>query len=353
MIDDRKDDVLKAGVPEDGLSGVEKPEAEVQETGEPATPEQALAEQESLEEVAPEAEELTHKPVLTAEVLQYLQLKPNGIYLDVTFGSGGHSRAILEAEPTATVIAMDWDAVTLEAFGYPMQDEFGERLELVWGNFALLYKIAKKKNFPHFDGILADFGTSQVQIVNRPGLSIFRDAPLDMRMAPGHQVITAEHVLARSTEEKLREIFWQLGEEPYTRQIAKAIIEERRKRPLKTTKQLAELITKVVPYSHKKRRIHPATRVFQALRLYVNHELSNISAFLPAARDLLAPEGRLVCISFHSLEDRLVKQFFKNEERTEALEIVTNGVVMASEEELAKNPSSRSAKLRVAKLIKS
>jgi len=337
MIDDRKDDMLKAFEPE-LEEKVRK--AETLESCDLKESEEAL---ESV---------VTHKPVLVLEVLEYLNLKPNGIYLDVTFGAGGHTRAILEAETTATVIAMDWDAVTLEAFGYPMQDEFGERLELVWGNFSLLYKIAKKKDFPLFDGILADFGTSQVQIADRPGLSIFRDAPLDMRMAPGHQVITAEQVLARSTEEKLREIFWQLGEESYARQIARAIIEERKKRPIKTTKQLAELVAKVVPYAHKKRKIHPATKVFQALRLYVNHELSNISAFLPAARDLLAEDGRLVCMSFHSLEDRLVKQFFKNEERTETLEIMTNGVVTASEEELAKNPSSRSAKLRAAKLIK-
>lgn len=341
MVDDRTDRTPDTGIPETDV-----PEDEIVETG---TPE--AGEQEEREEVTSEPV-TTHKPVLVAEVLQYLALKPDGIYLDVTFGSGGHTRAILEAEPTATVIAMDWDAVTLETFGYPMQDEFGERLELVWGNFSLLYKIAKKKDFPLFDGILADFGTSQVQIADRPGLSIFRDAPLDMRMAPGHQVTTAEHVLARSSEEKLREIFWQLGEESYARQIARAIVEERKKRPIKTTKQLAELVAKVVPYAHKKRKIHPATRIFQALRLYVNHELSNISAFLPAARDLLAHDGRLVCISFHSLEDRLVKQFFKNEERMETLELVTNGVVTASEEELAKNPSSRSAKLRAARLIK-
>lgn len=295
---------------------------------------------------------VTHKPVLTAEVLHYLGLKPEGVYLDVTFGAGGHTRAILEAEPTCTVVAMDWDSVALETFGHPLQDEFGDRLDLVWGNFALLYKIAKKEDFPLFDGILADFGTSQVQIANRAGLSIYRDAALDMRMAPAHQMITAEQVLARSSEEKLREIFWQLGEEPYARQIARALVEERKKRPLKTTKQLAELVAKVVPFLHKKRKIHPATRVFQALRLYVNHELSNISAFLPAARDLLAEDGRLVCISFHSLEDRLVKQFFKNEERTGTLEIIADGVVTASEEELAKNPSSRSAKLRAARLIR-
>lgn len=296
-------------------------------------------------------QDIVHKPVLIAEVLQYIAPKPKGVYLDVTFGSGGHTRAILEAEPTCKVIAMDWDAVTLESFGHPMQDEFGKRLDLVWGNFALLYKIAKKEQFPKLDGILADFGTSQVQIANYAGLSIYRDAPLDMRMAPGHQVITAEHVIARSTEEKLREIFFQLGEEAYSKQIAKLIVQERAKKPIKTTKQLADLVARVVPYVPRKRKIHPATRVFQALRLYVNHELANISAFLPAARALLAPEGRLVCISFHSLEDRLVKQFFKEEERLGKLEMLSEGVVTATEEELRANPSSRSAKLRAAKSL--
>jgi 16S rRNA (cytosine1402-N4)-methyltransferase len=215
----------------------------------------------------------------------------------------------------------------------------------------LLYKIAKKEKFPLFDGILADFGTSQVQIANRAGLSIYRDAPLDMRMAPGHQVVTAEQVIARSTEEKLREIFFQLGEEAYAKQIARLIVQERAKKPIKTTKQLADLVVRVVPYAPRKRKMHPATRIFQALRLYVNHELANISAFLPTARTLLAPEGRLVCISFHSLEDRLVKQFLKEEERIGMLEVLTNGVVTATEEELQINPSARSAKLRAAKLL--
>lgn len=294
---------------------------------------------------------VTHKPVLMAEVLHYLAPKPKGVYLDVTFGAGGHTRALLEAEPACKVIAMDWDMVALETFGYPLQDEFGKRLSLVWGNFAQLYKIAKKEQFPPLDGILADFGTSQVQIAQRAGLSIYRDAPLDMRMAPAHQMVTAEHVIARSSEEKLREIFFQLGEEPYSRQIARIIVQERAKRPIKTTKQLADLVAKVVPFVHRKRKIHPATRIFQALRVYVNHELANISAFLPIARTLLAPEGRLVCISFHSLEDRLVKQFFKEEERVGVLEVISNGVVTATDEELSRNPSARSAKLRAAKVI--
>jgi len=294
-----------------------------------------------------------HKSVLVEEVLQYLAIKPAGTYLDVTFGSGGHTRAILEKDPTCKVIAFDWDSVSLETYGPLLQKEFPNRLKLVWGSFALLYKILKKEKIGRVDGILADFGTSQMQIEQRPGFSFRLDTPLDMRMSPAHQKLTAEQVLKDSSELKLSEIFWQLGEERYSRQIARAIVQERKKKWIKTTRQLAEIVQKATPRvpRAKREKIHPATRVFQALRIYVNKELDNIFAFLPAALRALKPGGRLVCISFHSLEDRIVKDFFRQRAQIGEVEVLTSKVVVPSQEEVSANPASRSAKLRAIELI--
>ncbi|MDR3550011.1 MAG: 16S rRNA (cytosine(1402)-N(4))-methyltransferase RsmH [Candidatus Babeliales bacterium] len=288
-----------------------------------------------------------HKPVLVQEVLTYLDIKPGGTYLDVTFGTGGHTRAILEREPTCRVIAMDWDNVVLDTFGVPLREEFGDRLTLLWGNFALLYKILKNENIHSLDGILADFGTSQVQLMDRPGFSMFTDTPLDMRMSPPHQQVTAAHLLNKASGEKLREIFWQLGEERAAKQIVYAIMEYRKKKWIATTGQLVKIVESVVP-RNKKSRIHPATRVFQALRLYVNRELNNITSFLPMAIEFLKPGGHLVCISFHSLEDRIVKTFFKEKDQAGLIELLTPRVVIGTPEEIKENPSARSAKLRAA-----
>lgn len=291
-----------------------------------------------------------HKPVLMNEVLEYLDIRPGKTYIDVTFGSGGHTRAILEKEPTCKVIAFDWDNKAIEDFGVPLQEEFGDRLRLIWGNFGHLYKLLKKNDIESVDGILADFGTSQIQIATTAGLSVFKDTPLDMRLSPAHFQVTAADIINKATEEKLAQIFFQLGQEPKSRQIARAIVAERSNHRFKTTGQLLDLIEKIIP-NRGKRSIHPATKVFQALRIYVNHELDNIEAFFPAAIRALNTNGRLVCISFHSLEDRIVKQVFKDQEHARTLEILTHKVVTASEQELAVNASARSAKLRAAKKI--
>lgn len=291
-----------------------------------------------------------HTPVLKTEVLEYLEVRPKKLYLDVTFGAGGHTRAILEHNKSCKVIAFDWDANTIETFGTPLKEEFGDRLELVWGNFSLLYKLLKKYDIGPVDGILADFGTSQMQIAATPGLSVFRDTPLDMRLSTAHFQVTAADLLNKATEQKLEQIFFQLGEEPKGRQIARAIVKARAHIRFKTTGQLLDVIETVIPY-RTKRGIHPATKVFQALRIYVNHELDNIQAFLPAAVQALNPEGRLVCISFHSLEDRLVKHYFQEQEQKNIIEILTKRAVTATDEELAQNPSARSAKLRAAQKI--
>jgi 16S rRNA (cytosine1402-N4)-methyltransferase len=231
-----------------------------------------------------------------------------------------------------------------------IQDEFGDRFRMLWGNFSTLYKIVKKEKIGPFDGILADFGTSQFQIHQRPGFSFSQDTPLDMRMSPAHQAITAEHILANFTEKDLADIFFKYGEERASRLIAKTIVAKRLEKPITTTRHLVEIIERLFPvHAYKaQHHIHPATRVFQALRITVNDELNNITSFLNAALHSLKPGGRLACISFHSLEDRIVKQFYQ--EHTDKLEIITPKPVVAQDDERALNPSSRSAKLRVAAL---
>ncbi len=281
------------------------------------------------------------------EVLDWLAPHKNGVYLDATFGSGGHTRAILESEPECTVIGMDWDTRMLEIYGKSITEEFGNRFIPIWGNFAHLYKMAKEHKLNNLSGILADFGTSQIQIFTGEGFSVYNDTVLDMRMSPAYQKITASYVINKSSAEKLREIFFQLGGERHAKKIVHAIELERLKKPIKTTGQLANLIEHVI--GPTKQHLHPATRVFQALRIYVNHELENIEAFLPAAVRALATGGRFVCISFHELEDRIVKQFFKEHEAILDIEILTKRVIKASPEEIALNSSARSARLRAAK----
>ncbi len=290
-----------------------------------------------------------HKPVLVNEVLQYLDIQPGKTYLDVTFGSGGHTRAILDKEPTCNVIAMDWDEITLERFGQELLPLYGDRLKFIWGNFALLYRVLKREGIQKVDGILADFGTSQIQISERPGLSLFKDAGLDMRMSPPHQQETAEDVINQVSEKTLADIFFTFGEERHSRRVARAIVEQRAKKKIKTTTDLVAIIDAVVPTTQH--NIHKATRIFQALRIYVNRELHNIRAFLPAALRALNPDGRIVCISFHSLEDRIVKHYFKEQHDLGVLEVLTPKVVRPTLEEIAENPSSRSSRLRAARLI--
>lgn len=290
---------------------------------------------------------IPHKTVLKREVIEYLALKPGGLYIDATFGAGGHTRAILDAEPTAQVIAFDWDLNSVEQYVPPLQALYGDRLRIVWSNFSQLYMHLKKMRVMHVDGILADFGTSQMQLASRPGFSFNTDTPLDMRMSPAHQAVTAAQVVNTASEEKLIEIFRQLGEERHARAIARAIIVQRAEKKIITTHMLAALVMRVVPREQGPRRIHPATKVFQALRMYVNHELDNITAFLAAALRVISPGGRVVCISFHSLEDRIVKDTFRQEEEAQHGMIITKRVVVPTDEEINLNSSSRSAKLRV------
>jgi len=290
----------------------------------------------------------THKTVLINETIQHLNIKPNGVYVDVTFGGGGHTRAILNADPTVSVIALDWDQEALDLNAPAFEEQYGERFKIFWGSFAHLYKILKKNHIKEVDGILADFGTSQHQIHHKAGLSFQTDTPLDMRMSASHHTTTAADIINNAPLDELVAIFSEYGQEAKSKTIAQAIVEQRKIKRFTTTGQLVALIESIInPRAFKaKRGIHPATQVFQALRIAVNNEFENIQSLLMAASHFLKPGGRLVCISFHSLEDRMVKNFFKD--HTDKFLTLTTRPVIASDEEIANNPSSRSAKLRAA-----
>jgi len=294
--------------------------------------------------------QIQHKPVLLNEVLHFLAPQPGKVYVDVTLGGGGHTRAILQAQPTCKVIGMDWDESVIHTTGEKLKEEFPGRFIPIWSNFSKIAMALQKAGYDKIDGILADFGTSQIQIASTPGLSIYQDKFLDMRMSSSMFKTTAYDVIQNALERELAQIFFDYGQERYSNKIARAIVDTRHKQPLKTTMQLAKLIESVVPRT-KGDKIHPATRVFQALRIFVNKELENIQSFLANSVKMLGKDSRLVCISFHSLEDRIVKQFFKELEKSNGLqiEILTKKVCTATEQELKENRSARSAKLRAIK----
>jgi len=287
-----------------------------------------------------------HITVLLEEAVQSLITQPGGIYLDATFGGGGHSRKLLEADPTCKVIALDWDKEALERNAPALEKEFGNRFISEWGNFTNCYKLLAKHKIKKIDGALADFGTSLFQIKHEDGFSFSQDTPLDMRMSKGHHYFNAAYVVQRFSAEQLAKILFTYGEEPSARKIAAAIVAVRDTgKKIETTKQLADLVQKVLPVRGYQ-RIHPATKTFQALRIFVNKELENIELYLKNVLPLIKSGGRLACISFHSLEDRIVKDFFRD--NPQVLTPITKKPIIPSDEEVARNRASRSAKLRVA-----
>lgn len=276
-----------------------------------------------------------HQPVLATAVLEGLQPKAGGLYLDATVGGGGHTALLLRSEPTCRVLAVDQDPMALAA-AQEFLAPFGDRVQFWQGNFADL-PVAE----PMFDGILADLGVSSAQL-DRPerGFSFRFDAPLDMRMNPANP-LTAATVINHYSERELADIFYEYGEERFARRIARQIVA---RRPLTTTQELAQLVAHCLKASPRQ-RIHPATRVFQALRIYVNQELAVLDQFLARSPHWLKPAGRIAVISFHSLEDRRVKQAWR---ANPLLEVVTRKPIVADAAEVTLNPRSRSAKLRIA-----
>jgi 16S rRNA (cytosine1402-N4)-methyltransferase len=298
-------------------------------------------------------EESGHLPVLVEEVLQYLDCRPGRIYVDGTVGSGGHSRKILErSSPTGKLIGLDWDEEAVERARKNLS-LFEGRVALRKGNFKDLKSVLKSLSIPGVDGILLDLGVSTEQLESRErGFSFRWDGPLDMRMSQETE-ITAQDFVKNLPPSDLETLLREYGEERWARRIARNIVRRRQRAPIRTTGELVEAIEESVPRSRG--RIHPATRTFQALRISVNEELNNLRAFLDSAPDLLRPKGRLCIISYHSLEDRIVKNCFrhwtrggKGEEKPFGL--LTPKPVVPAAEEVSRNPRARSAKLRAVEM---
>lgn len=290
-----------------------------------------------------------HEPVLLKEVVRYLVISKGEKYIDATAGGGGHSELILKSG--GKILAIDCDPEALEAArsrlasACPLGDEFSWRLAR--GNFKDLGKMAKRYGFTEVAGILFDLGVSFYQLKTpERGFSFNTEAPLDMRMDPALTVTAADLVNGLGKGE-LDELLAKFGQEYHSRRIANAICCARRIKPIKTCKELAEIIVKAKSRRGGLGRIHPATRCFLALRMAVNDELNSLEKALPQAAGLLKPGGKLVVISFHSGEDGIVKRFFRELEKEKTLRIITKKPVRPSAEEIKRNPRSRSAKLRV------
>ena len=274
-------------------------------------------------------------------MIEWLQVDPAGSYLDLTFGAGGHTAAFLERLATGRVIAFDRDKDAIAAGRRRFADELG-KLQLVNAAFSSLTETVHEP----VQGILADLGMSRDQLEDAArGFSFQKEGPLRMTMDAG-QALTADAIVNHYDERQLADLIYQFGEERRSRRIARAIVRER---PIRSTTHLAEVVEKAVPRaSRQRRRIHPATKTFQALRIAVNDELGEAEWLLAEAPLLLAPGGRMAVISFHSLEDRVVKQGFRRWKERGVLEVLTRRVERPSDEEIERNPASRSAKLRVA-----
>lgn len=294
-----------------------------------------------------------HIPVLLKEVIEGLNVKPGKKYIDATLGGGGHTLEILKKGGEVLGIDCDSEAIEYSRKRLEAACPLGVyppagRWKLIKGNFADILKIAKKENFYPVSGILFDLGVSSHQLeTSSRGFSFNREGLLDMRMDKDLIVSAADLVNALSKNE-LYFIFKKFGEEFHSREIADAIIRARRVSPIKTTDELARIVLKVAGKRTKRDRTHPATRIFQALRICVNDELNNLKRALPQVLELLEKGGRLAVISFHSLEDRIVKNFLKENEELRRLKILTKKPIRPGEEEIKKNVRSRSAKLRIA-----
>jgi 16S rRNA (cytosine1402-N4)-methyltransferase len=285
-----------------------------------------------------------HVPVLLRESLEFLRVRPDGIYVDATLGGGGHAEEILKVLRRGKLLAIDCDPVAIAAARKRLEP-YEERLIVFDGNFVDLDEAMNATGLPPADGILADLGLSSMQLEDaQRGFSFNLPGPLDMRMDP-HSRVTAEEIVNRTPERDLADLIFKLGEERHSRRIARALIKAR---PIRTTTELAQVVTRAIPSRAGLYQIHPATRTFMALRMAVNQEPGNLETFLSKVPDALAPGGRAVFISFHSLEDRLVKHTFRAWKQAGKAEILTRKVVRPQPEEVRTNPRSRSAKLRAA-----
>ncbi len=289
---------------------------------------------------------MLHIPVLTKQVLQYLDPKPNENFVDATIGEGGHAIEILKKnEPKGLLLGIDLDSSQIENSRLTTK-KFKERIILVNDSYLNLKKIIERENFGPVNGILLDLGMSSWQLEKSGrGFTFQKDEVLDMRYATDNE-LTAEKIVNKYPEKEIEKILSEYGQEKFTKQIAREIIKQRKVKKIKSTFDLVRIIEKTVPKKFQMGSIHCATRTFQALRIAVNKELDNLKEFLPQAFGMLAPKGRLVVISFHSLEDRVVKNFFKDIFEKGVVKILTKKPITADTNEVLANPKSRSAKLR-------
>lgn len=307
---------------------------------------------------------MRHIPALVKETVAFLAPERGGTFVDCTLGLGGHAAALLEAGPEIRLIGIDRDQQALEMAAERLRP-YGDRVHLVQGEFAELTELLERDGVQKVDGILADLGVSSLQLETASrGFSFRLEGPLDMRMGAGE--LTAADVVNDYAEGKLEEIFRAYGEERQARRIARAVAESREEKPIESTTQLREIVARAKRYGAKyqKRRIDPATRVFQAIRIEVNRELAGLDQLLDQAVRLLRDNGRLVVISYHSLEDRKVKNRLRDLARgeidqitgrprseTQVIEVLTKRPLRPGEDELAMNPRARSARLRAARRI--
>jgi 16S rRNA (cytosine1402-N4)-methyltransferase len=288
-----------------------------------------------------------HEPVMVAEVLEQLAPARGGVFVDCTVGYGGHTRALLDAG-ASRVIGLDRDPQALQHASAALTP-YASRIELVHSDFRRLDDVLDARNITSVDGLLADLGVSSMQLDEAGrGFSFRRDEPLDMRMDPTSGE-TAADAIRDADERTLADVIYEFGEERHARRIARAIVEARSRTPIRTTGQLAEIVRRAIPrrgYS----RIDPATRTFQAIRIWVNRELDGLDVFLARAAHRLRPGGRMAVISFHSLEDRIVKHTLRSLQAAgePGLTIRTKRPIVPSETEVERNPRARSAKLRAA-----
>jgi len=287
---------------------------------------------------------MTHVPVLLQEAIEFLDVRPTGIYIDCTLGAGGHACEVLKRLETGRLLGIDRDPEALEVAGSRLA-EFGEKLMMQHGNFADIDTWHAASGLPPADGMLADLGLSSMQLdAAARGFSFSQTGPLDMRMDPTTEM-TAADLVNYASERELADILFELGEERHSRRLARAIMKAR---PFRSTTDLAQVVMRAIPFQTGLHQIHPATRTFMALRLAVNRELENLDQFLSKALNVLRPGGRVVVVSFHSLEDRRVKQAFRQWQQEDRAEVLTRKVVRPQEEEVQSNPRARSARLRAA-----
>ncbi|MFC1646486.1 16S rRNA (cytosine(1402)-N(4))-methyltransferase RsmH [Candidatus Omnitrophota bacterium] len=293
------------------------------------------------------SDKFIHRPVMLDEILSFLKLKKGMVVVDATIGLGGHAIEIVKRiSHSGKLIGIDRDNESLEKARQRLS-EYSSQCEFVYDNFCNIDTILSSLNITCVDGVILDLGVSSYQLESPiRGFSFTNEGPLDMRMDRANSV-SAFDLINNLTQSEISAILWEFGQERFSNRIARMIVRKRNDSVINTTAQLADLISKALPYSKRHQRIHPATRSFQALRIAVNHELESLEVFLKKITKFVNKRGRICIISFHSLEDRIAKVNFRNLAKTQNFKLIVKKPLVPKNEEMRENPRSRSAKLRV------